>query len=123
MIANKQIFRNALRYIVVGLVATIATLVVFVIVVFVCTREAQKDPLLNRYADETCSRLEKKPYSYWIGRDYPINYEKTVKCRELQVEVDAWEIRPDYVHILVAVDDGYLTAYMPLTRDFITKKK
>lgn len=50
-------------------------------------------------------------------------YEVEFESKKYQVEVELLENTDEYVHVMVAVDDGSLPASIsPLTHDFVRKK-
>jgi len=71
--------------------------------------------VLNRCADEIAADVQQKPYEYWYDHwtehDEPITFERVFEGRELQVEIHDLELKPEYVHIDVSVDDGRWSAY------------
>jgi hypothetical protein len=50
-------------------------------------------------------------------------YEVEFESKKYQVEVELLENTDEYVHVMVAVDDGSLpTSILPLTHGFVRKK-
>lgn len=50
-------------------------------------------------------------------------YQVEVESKKYQVEVQLLENTPDYIHVIVSVDDGSLPrSLVPLTHSFIKQK-
>lgn len=83
----------------------------------------REDPVLRRLAEQVAAETEEKPYEHWIAQDYSITYECTFEGRNLQVEINDLEIEPDYVHLIISVDDGGWSAYYPISTSVIVRRE
>ena len=55
--------------------------------------------------------------------DPPLAYETEMDSKMYQVEVELLENIPEYLHVMVGVDDGHLPAAMfPVSQTFICRK-
>lgn len=93
------------------------------LVAFFFLRKPYRSPALRRFAAQIAEEVEGKSYEYWIQQELPIHSERTFEGKELFVEIDALEIRPDYVHIGISVSDGGISAYYPVGTSAIVRKE
>jgi hypothetical protein len=79
---------------------------------------------LQRLLDAEVDELSRRSYARLVD-DLPdvLAYERGGGASYHQFEVQMIEHEPDYVHILVSVDDGgFLRSFSPITRSFIVHR-
>jgi membrane-bound inhibitor of C-type lysozyme len=75
------------------------------------------DSEVKRWSALSCSQLVSELHD---SQTYEIEFD----CKKYQVEVELLENTEQYLHVMVAVDDGSLPASMrPLTHSFIRPKE
>ena len=80
-------------------------------------------PLLKRFLREIVAEYESKPYEYWDTVALPITFERVFEVREIQAEIDMLESEPEYRHISISVDEGFLFSFSPVGTSIIINKK
>ena len=74
------------------------------------------DSEVQKWSAKTCEQLLSELIDAQV-------YEVELDSKQYQVEVEMLENTPDYIHVMLAVDDGSLPASMlPLTQTFISSK-
>jgi hypothetical protein len=79
---------------------------------------------LQRLLDAEVDELSRRSYARLVD-DLPdvLAYDRGGGASYHQFEVQMIEHEPDYVHILVSVDDGgFLRSFSPITRSFIVHR-
>ena len=79
---------------------------------------------LQRLLDAEVDELSRRSYARLVD-DLPdvLAYQRGDGASYHQFEVQMIEHEPDYVHILVSVDDGgFLRSFSPITRSFIVHR-
>ncbi|MBW8042293.1 MAG: hypothetical protein FVQ85_20155 [Planctomycetes bacterium] len=79
-------------------------------------------PLLKRFLQDVVADYESKPYEYWDTVTLPITFERVFEGKEVQAEIDMLESEPEYRHISISVDEGFLFGYSPLGTSIIIHK-
>lgn len=82
-----------------------------------------KRTLLKRCAEQIASEMERQSYEHWAEQSLPISFEYTFEDQTLQVEIDVLELEPNYIHLVVSVDDGGLSALLPACTSIIINKE
>lgn len=82
-----------------------------------------KRDLFKRCAGEIAQECERRSYGDWLAADFPVVFERTFEGVEVQVEIVLLESTPEYVHLLVSVDDGGVWAYAPPSQSTIIRKR
>jgi hypothetical protein len=79
---------------------------------------------LQRLLDAEVDELSRRSYARLVDDlSDVLAYERGGGASYHQFEVQMIEHEPDYVHILVSVDDGgFLRSFSPITRSFIVHR-
>jgi hypothetical protein len=79
---------------------------------------------LQRLLDAEVDELSRRSYATLVDDlSDVLAYERGGGASYHQFEVQMIEHEPDYVHILVSVDDGgFLRSFSPITRSFIVHR-
>lgn len=78
--------------------------------------------LFKRCAGEIALECEQQSYDHWVAADFPVTFDREFEGKQLQVEIVLLESTPEYVHLLVSVDDGGVWAYVPPSVSTIIRK-
>ena len=81
-----------------------------------------KRALWKRCASVIAGEIEGEPYAHWASTEFPVTFERVFEGKELQVELNMLEHEEEYIHIGIAVDDGGLGAYWPVSTSVIIRK-
>jgi len=79
---------------------------------------------LQRLLDAEVDQLSRRSYARLVD-DLPevLAYERGGGASYHQFEVQMIEHQPDYVHVVVSIDDGsFLRSISPMTRSFIVRR-
>lgn len=78
----------------------------------------------KQYAAQLACELEAKPYEHWVAaaKGLPDSFTRDFNGEVLQIELDVLEIDPDYVHIGISIDDGGLSAFVPVTTSALIRR-
>ena len=82
----------------------------------------KKRAFFKQCACQIAAECEQKPYEHWMAADFPITFDRDFDGQMLQVEIIQLEAHPEYVHLLVSVDDGGLSAFAPPSTSTIIRK-
>ncbi len=83
---------------------------------------AGKRDLFKRCARQIARECEQRSYDHWVGADFPVVFERSFEGTQVQVEIELLESTPEYVHVLVSVDDGGIWACAPPSESTIIRK-
>lgn len=74
-------------------------------------------------AKEMAQDIERRPYSYWASKEYPVVLEKVYHGESVQIEIQALELKDAYIHLGISVDTGKgLSAYFPAGTSVVIRK-
>ena len=78
---------------------------------------------LNECLDDEVSIWCQKDFGALLGElKTVVAYERERGASKYQVEVELLERKSEYVHVMVAVDDGGIRAFKPLSQSFIVHR-
>lgn len=79
---------------------------------------------LQKLLDAEVAELSRRPYARLVEElSDVLAYERGSGAVHHQFEVEMVEHEPDYVHIIVSVDDGsFSRSFAPLCRSFIVRR-
>jgi hypothetical protein len=81
-----------------------------------------KRDLFKRCAGQIAEECEQRSYEDWLAADFPVVFERTFEGIDVQVEILLLESTPEYVHLMVSVDDGGVWAYAPPSQSTIIRR-
>lgn len=115
-------FVSLLEY---GTIALLAGILLLIVMSSRVRRAAKsKEPLWRPVLDSELARWEALTYGQLLEQLVDLQaYSVDYQGKTFQVEVELIENTPEYLHVIVAVDDGELPeSIKPLAESFIRKK-